>query len=280
MLEIMGLGPRKKWSQNFLINRGAREKLVNSIEINREDKVWEIGPGLGAITRILLDKQVDLTTFEIDPGYIEYLKLSFKDDHNFKIVKGDVIKTWKEVYENEGKPASIVGNLPYNAASAIIASFIENNSFPPQMSAIVQSEMADRIAAHPRSKKYSSFSILCQYACDIKDMGTLGSGSFYPKPNVSSKIIRMISHDRYIHLENQNLFFILVRDCFASRRKTLQNNLKNAAGRRLQKYGADLLYDAFRDEGIDLSARAEVLTVDQYVSVSNRISRSYTKNES
>jgi 16S rRNA (adenine1518-N6/adenine1519-N6)-dimethyltransferase len=276
----MGLGPRKKWSQNFLINRGAREKLVNSIELGKDDKVWEIGPGLGSITRILLDKKVDLTTFEIDPGYVDYLKISFKDDSNFRIVKGDVVKTWKTVFEKDGRPDGVVGNLPYNAASAIIASFIENNSFPRQMAAIVQSEMADRITARPSSKNYSSFSILCQYACDVKDMGTLGSGSFYPKPNISSKIIRMVPHDRFSHLTDQDLFFILIRDCFASRRKTLQNNLKNAAGRRLQKYGSEMLYRGFEEEGIELSTRAEVLTVDQFVSVSNRISRLYLENES
>jgi len=280
LLAIMGLGPRKKWSQNFLINRGAREKLVNSISIEEGDSIWEIGPGLGAITRILLDRGVNLTTFEIDPGYIEYLNLSFKEDKNFTIVKGDVIKTWKSVYEKEGKPAGVVGNLPYNAASAIIASFIENNSFPEQMAAIVQSELADRITSKPSTKNYSSFSILCQYACDVKDMGTLGSGSFYPKPNVSSKIIRMVPHNRFENLIDQKLFFILVRDCFSSRRKTLQNNLKNAAGRRLQKYGSELLVKAFQSEGIKLSARAEELTVDQYVSIANRISLLYRENES
>jgi 16S rRNA (adenine1518-N6/adenine1519-N6)-dimethyltransferase len=148
------------------------------------------------------------------------------------------------------------------------------------MAAIVQSEMADRITARPSSKNYSSFSILCQYACDVKDMGTLGSGSFYPKPNISSKIIRMVPHDRFSHLTDQDLFFILIRDCFASRRKTLQNNLKNAAGRRLQKYGSEMLYRGFEEEGIELSTRAEVLTVDQFLSVSNRISRLYLENES
>lgn len=276
LLEIMGLGPRKKWSQNFLINRSARERLVQSIDMIPGDKIWEIGPGLGAITRILIDRGVDLTTFEIDPGFIDYLHIAFKDENNLSIVKGDVVKTWKEIYEKEGQPVGIVGNLPYNAASAIIASFIENNSFPSQFAAIVQSEMADRITAKPRSKNYSSFSILCQYACEVKDMGTIGAGSFYPKPNVSSKIIRMVPHHKYDELIDQKLFFILVRDCFSSRRKTIQNNLKNAAGRRLQKYGTDLLFEAFKSEGIPLSTRAEVLTAEQYVLIANRISRLYS----
>ena len=272
------MGPRKKWSQNFLINRSARERLVQSINMHKGDRIWEIGPGLGAITRLLLDKGVDLTTFEIDPGYIDYLNISFKSFENFKIIHGDVIKTWKDVYQRDGQPEGIIGNLPYNAASAIIASFIENNSFPKQFAAIVQSEMADRITSKPRTKNYSSFSILCQYACDVKDVGTIGSGSFYPKPNVSSKIIKMVPHEKYKDLIDQKLFFILVRDCFSSRRKTLQNNLKNAAGRRLQKYGKELLFEALESQNIDLSTRAEVLTVDQFVSFSNAISRLYGKD--
>ncbi|MBI9098000.1 MAG: ribosomal RNA small subunit methyltransferase A [Spirochaetaceae bacterium] len=272
----MGLGPRKKWSQNFLINRDARIRLIQCIEINKGDQIWEIGPGLGSITRLLLDKGADLTTFEIDPGYIEYLKMAFRNDDKFHIVQGDVVKTWKDLYRKNGKPEGIVGNLPFNAASAIIASFIENNSFPKQFAAIVQSELADRITARPRSKNYSSFSILCQYACEVKDIGTIGSGSFYPRPNVSSKIIRMLPRRMSIDVLDQSLFFILVRDCFSSRRKTLQNNLKNAAGRRLQKYGKELLFQALEEEGISLSSRAEELTVEQFIALSNAISRLYS----
>ncbi len=89
----------------------------------------------------------------------------------------------------------------------------------------------------------------------------------------------MIPHDKHSDLEDQKLFFILVRDSFSSRRKTIQNNLKNAAGRRLQKYGQEMLFKAFELEGIDLSIRAEMLTVDQFVSVANRISGLYKLNE-
>lgn len=271
----MGLGPRKKWSQNFLINRSARERLVESLEMDEKSRIWEIGPGLGAITKHLTEKKVDLTVFEIDPGYIEYLTMAFRDYDKFHIVRGDVIKTWKSEYEAQGCPDGVIGNLPYNSASAIIASFIENNRFPRQLAAIVQSEMADRITARPRSKNYSSFSILCQYACEVKDVGGIGSGSFYPKPKVASRIIKMVPHEKAGELINPDLFFILIRDCFSSRRKTLQNNLKNASARRLQKYGQELLFQAFEEEGVALSARAETLEVEQYVAITNRISRLY-----
>lgn len=275
LLELMGLGPRKKWSQNFLINRNARERLVDALQMNEGDRIWEIGPGLGAITRLLAEKKADLTVFEIDPGYIEYLKLAFADEKTFQIIQGDVIKTWMNEYDIQGCPDGVVGNFPYNAASAIIASFIENMKFPRQLVAIVQSEMADRITASPGTKNYSSFSIVCQYACDVKDVGTIGSGSFYPRPNVSSRIIKMVPRSNELQLIDPKLFFVLVRDCFSSRRKTLQNNLKNAAARRLQKYGTELLFQAFESEGIALSARAETVTVDKYVDIANTIARLY-----
>jgi 16S rRNA (adenine1518-N6/adenine1519-N6)-dimethyltransferase len=269
----MGLGPRKKWSQNFLINRQARERLVDSLDFSEGDRIWEIGPGLGAITSHLAEKKADITVFEIDPGYIEYLSMVYQSNEAFRIVKGDVVKTWKEEFERSGRPDGVIGNFPYNAASAIIASFIESGRFPSQMAAIVQSEMADRITAKRGSKNYSSFSIICQYSCDVKDVGAIGSGSFYPRPNVSSRIIKMTPRVHPEELIDPELFFILVRDCFSSRRKTLQNNLKNAAARRLQKYGKECLLEAFESTGIALSARAETLTVDQYVSVANSIVR-------
>jgi len=268
-----GIGPRKKWSQNFLINSGARQRLVDALEINKGDRIWEIGPGLGAITKHILEKEADLTVFEIDPGYIEYLSMAFADEKSFKIVKGDVVKTWINEYEIAGCPDGVIGNFPYNAASAIIASFIEKRKFPRQLAAIVQSEMADRITAKPGSKNYSSFSIICQYACDVREVGGIGSGSFFPKPNVSSKIITMLPRKDTLELIDPDLFFILVRDCFSSRRKTLQNNLKNASARRLQKYGTDLLFQGFESQGIALSTRAERVTVDQFVAVANEISR-------
>lgn len=272
---MMGLGPRKKWSQNFLINRQARERLVNTLEIEDNDNIWEIGPGLGAITSHLVEKNIDLTVFEIDPGYIEYLKMAFTEYEKFRIIEGDVLKSWKNVYEEKGRPQGVIGNLPFNSASAIIAAFIENRKFPKQMAAIVQSEMADRITAKPRSKNYSSFSILCQYACEVKDIGGISSGAFYPRPNVASRIIKMVPRKEEIPLIDPRLFFILVRDCFSSRRKTLQNNLKNASSRRLQKYGQELLFEAFQSEGIALSARAETITVEQYGTVANKIASLY-----
>jgi 16S rRNA (adenine1518-N6/adenine1519-N6)-dimethyltransferase len=266
---MMGLGPRKRWGQNFLINRGARERIVNMLDIQPNQVVWEIGPGLGAITLLLAEKTSRLTLFEIDPGYCEYLTMAYEEEKP-TIIPGDVIKNWQNRFKEE-KPNRIVGNLPYNAASAIISDFIENNSIPEKMVFTVQNEMGDRMKAKPGTKNYSSFSILCQYGCQVIDRGILSAGSFYPAPRVSSKVVELVPHDRTESEENRQLFFMLVRDMFLSRRKTLKNNINNACAHRFSDFGKEMMYQAFLEEGIALDTRPEKVEVEQYISVTNRL---------
>lgn len=268
---MMGLGPRKRWGQNFLINRGARERIIEMLDVKDDHVVWEIGPGLGALTSHLVEKTKHLTLFEIDPGYVEYLSLAYEKE-NPLIVPGDVMKSWKKQYTLE-KPDRLIGNLPYNAASAIVSDFIENDSVPPKMVITVQHEMGDRMKAKTGSKNYSSFSILCQYGCKIIDRGVLSAGSFYPAPRVSSKIMELVPAQRTSEAEDSKLFFMLVRDMFLSRRKTLKNNINNACSARFRDFGKDTMYQAFLDEGIKLETRPEKIEVEQYIAVSNRLAR-------
>ncbi len=268
LLEIMGLGPRKKWGQNFLVNSGARKRIVQLLDIQEGDSVWEVGPGLGSITKIILDKGTKLKVFEIDPGYIEYLSKAFNSFDNFSIVTGDVIKTWKQFAKTP--PNKFIGNLPYNISSAIISSFIENDFVPEKMVFTVQREMGKRMTAKPNSKNYSSFSILCQFACEVKEVGILKPGSFYPIPGVSSAIMTMKPHKRFTELDNKEVFFKIIRQLFLSRRKTLKNNILLSPF--LKELNKEAVFKAFKDVGIDISKRAETLTVEEYVELSKLIS--------
>lgn len=270
LLEMMGLGPRKRWGQNFLVNRGAREKIVRQLDIQENEKVWEVGPGLGAITKIAAAYPADLTAFEIDPGYVEYLSRAMVDYPRFNIISGDVLKTWKDVVKAQGKPDKVLGNLPYNAASAIIADFIENDMLPSRLVLTVQSEMGDRVTAKMGSKNYSSFSILCQSAFDVKDCGTLNPGSFYPVPRVASRIIMLTPHHKY-DFKDAKLFQNLIRDIFVSRRKTIKNNLTSMAGHRFQQFGKEILFQVFEEEGVPLTLRSEKVSVETYVRIANRL---------
>jgi len=269
-LTSLDLGPRKRWGQNFLINSGARRKILKALDMKEGQKVWEIGPGLGAMTEMILDQNVDLTVFEIDPAYVKILNQFFAS-RGIHIHEGDVLKTWQAEKKTNGIPDRIIGNLPSNAASAIIAALIEKEGLPGKMVFTVQNEMGQRMTAVPGTKNYSSFSILCQYACKVTDHGVLNPGSFYPVPRVSSRIIAMEPHSLHGSAVNWELFLILIRELFVSRRKTLRNNISAAARHRLQPYGRELLEEAFSLENVDLTLRPERLEVADFVRLANRI---------
>lgn len=266
---MMGLGPRKRWGQNFLINRDARHRIVDLLDVREGHRVWEIGPGLGAITVLLAEKTENLTLFEIDPGYCEYLGMAL-EKKGVTIIQGDVMRTWKIQYD-KAKPDRLIGNLPYNAASAIIGDFIETGCIPDKMIFTVQNEMGERMKASPGGKNYSSFSILCQYATEVIDRGLLNAGSFYPAPRVSSRVMELRPRKNYVPPVNKSLFHLLIRDLFISRRKTLRNNIIAACSGRLKPWGKDNVCQAFLEEGINLDLRPEKITVDQYISLSNRL---------
>lgn len=224
VLDLNKLKMSKRFGQNFLISPGARTRIIDILDINSKSKVWEIGPGLGAMTHMVLNISHSLTVFEIDYGFIKYLEKAFGHDPEFKIVTGDFVKTWGSIVQSDGKPEKILGNLPYNSASAIISSLIENKCIPESMVITVQKEMGQRMTSPPGSKNYSSFSMLCQFAFTVNNMGDLKPGSFYPSPDVTSTILELKPHNLYNEVNSQ-LYFKIIRDLFQSRRKTIKNNL-------------------------------------------------------
>jgi 16S rRNA (adenine1518-N6/adenine1519-N6)-dimethyltransferase len=224
VLEANNLSMSKRFGQNFLISHGARSRIIEALNIKSGSNVWEIGPGLGAMTQMVLDLTDNLTVFEIDFGFIRYLQNAFADNEGFRIISGDFVKTWKDIFNSNGKPDKILGNLPYNSASAIISSLIENDCIPESMVITVQKEMGQRMIASPGTKNYSSFSMLCQFMFTIKNKGDLKPGVFYPSPGVMSTVMELTPHYSYKNI-NSNLYFRIIRDLFQSRRKKIKNNL-------------------------------------------------------
>ena len=220
-----GVRPQKRWGQNFMINPRSREKMISLLRIQADDVVWEIGPGAGALTELLLDACNQLILFEIDHGLIRHLTDIFDSKKKINIIAGDFVRTWKKEYVNLGKPNRIIGNLPYNSASAIISSLIENNVIAEKCIFTVQKELADRIVAIPGSRNYSSFSVLCQSLTEVKDHGELAPGTFYPAPEVTSSVVELSNSKMADEIMNLPLFFEFIRAAFMARRKTLRNNL-------------------------------------------------------
>ena len=219
------LAMSKKFGQNFLLSLPIREKIVSLMGDIGNKSVFEIGPGLGAITSLMLERGAKLKAFEIDHGFARILREeAFKDEENFTLIEGDALKT---LFVEKEIPNLIVGNLPYNVGSVIIANIIEKNFLPDRMVFTLQKEVCQRMAAKEKSDDYSSFSILCQLDYDIKIAFTIPRTVFYPQPNVDSAVVVMTKKDnKEVEDGERESFFVLLRALFSQRRKTIKNNLK------------------------------------------------------
>jgi 16S rRNA (adenine1518-N6/adenine1519-N6)-dimethyltransferase len=265
-LDKEGLGMQKKFGQNFLINGETRKALVQALAAQDGDEVWEIGPGLGAMTVLLLEKGVNVKAFEIDLGFIRVLKNIFSENKKFVLVEGDVMKTWRE---HQTAPF-LFGNLPYNVAAALLADFIENNRIFSRMVVTVQKEVAQRMTASAGTKDYSSFSVLCASAYKVKPLMTIRPSSFYPQPNVDSMAVLLEKKDA---CKYPAVFYPLVRALFASRRKTIKNNLltflSSRFGESLQDKSTvqDLCASVLHSNSLNGGERAESLGQEAFLSL-------------
>jgi 16S rRNA (adenine1518-N6/adenine1519-N6)-dimethyltransferase len=262
-LEQNGLGMRKKFGQNFLLNPGVRQALVRALEAQAGENVWEVGPGLGAMTSLLLEKGLRVRAFEIDAGFARALRELFAGNAAFTLVEGDVLKTWP------GEPAApyLLGNLPYNIAAALLSGFIEQGRFFNRIVVTVQREVARRMAAAPGSADYSSFSVLCASAYRVKPLMVIKGASFYPKPNVDSQAVLLEPREDAARIRPA-CFYPLVRQLFSSRRKTIKNNL--VAFFASQESGAMAVH-ALEKSGLDGGKRAENLSLEDFEALAQAI---------
>ena len=268
-LEEMGIALKKRWGQNFLVNRGARERLVALLDPRPGELAWEIGPGLGSMTGLLLQRGVRLVAFEVDRGLCRFLLKSFGEAAGFTLVEGDFIKTWKAALAEHGPPMRVLGNLPYRSASLMIAALVEGGVRPQEMIFTVQRELAERMSADPRSKAYSSFSVLCQACFCIEARGDLRPGSFYPAPEVVSSVVQMRPRPEGLDLRTVEVLSALLRGLFTARRKTIRNNM--LAARFTAGITVEAAAAALEAEGIDLGARAEEIPPETFVRLARRI---------
>lgn len=258
-LEENGLSMTKKFGQNFLISGQSVDRIVSLSGAKPGLRVWEIGPGLGALTSKLLKTGANVTCFEIDHGFCRILKEeAFGDEPNFTLIEGDALKTWKDEWEKTGTPDLICANLPYNVGSVLIASFIENRCLPDMMVYTLQSEVVQRICSNIGDDQYSGFSILTSLDYENREALKLKSRCFWPVPNVDSSVVVMSKRAKSLVKEELATEVIkLVRVLFAQRRKTIKNNLK-ALG-----LSSEVIDSALEKAELNPLERAEKLTVSQ-----------------
>ena len=284
-LEARGMAMRKKFGQNFLVNPRLREKLIDTLGAAPGDAVWEVGPGLGAMTALLLERGCKVTAFEIDRGFAAVLRELFGDDPRFTLIEGDALKTWRGMaaslqgegaHLGEGRMPLLFGNLPYNIAATLIADFTAGGLVFPRAVATVQSEVAERICARPASRAYSAFSVVCRRFYDSSVKFDMAAGSFWPRPNVASSAVLMQKKERPAPCKDNALFFAVVRALFSSRRKTAKNTLSAWIAARLKGDGAreqsaELAKLALKQAGIAEAERPENLPPEAFCALADAL---------
>ncbi|MGE5626761.1 MAG: 16S rRNA (adenine(1518)-N(6)/adenine(1519)-N(6))-dimethyltransferase RsmA [Solirubrobacterales bacterium] len=256
----------KSLGQNFLIDDTVLEDIIDASEINSSDFVIEIGPGVGTLTKLLLKKAKKVCAIELDTDLIPILNEELKEFENFQIIHNDALKVdFSEIIGDE-KNVKVVANLPYYVTTPIISKLITEKNNISSITIMIQKEVAERIAAKPNTKEYGAITVLVQYYCTVDKIRKVSPNSFIPKPKVDSMVIKLNKMDEpKCSVENQDLFFKVVRESFNMRRKTLSNSLKNLG---LTKENLNL---AFENAGIDPKRRGETLSIEEFGKLSDCI---------
>ena len=256
---------RKRFGQNFLHDRYVIEKIINSIAPQPDQVIVEIGPGKGAMTRLLLPACKTLHVIEIDRDLVEDLQTEFKQIDNLKIHNCDALKVDYCQLTNEPS-LRLVGNLPYNISTPLLFHIVESMNCIRDMYFMLQKEVVNRMSAQPGSKIYGRLSVMMQYYCQVESLFDVAAASFTPAPQVESSIVKLTPHSkRPVTVDDVKVFRKIVTQVFSMRRKTLRNALKNI-----------LSESEISAIGIDPTIRPEMLTVQNYANLSDAASSKMT----
>jgi 16S rRNA (adenine1518-N6/adenine1519-N6)-dimethyltransferase len=256
----------KSLGQNFLIDDSVLMDIVDGAEVNAEDFVIEIGPGVGTLTKELLKRAKRVCAIELDSDLIPILKEELKDFDNFDIVNVDALKVDFKELIGEEKSVKVVANLPYYVTTPIIVKLLNEDYNFKSLTIMIQKEVGERMAAKPNTKEYGALSILVQYHCNTKIIRKVSPSSFIPQPKVDSIVVKMdkLSQPR-VQVKDEKLYFRVSRESFNARRKTLWNAMKNL------KLNSEIIEAAFIKSGIDSKRRGETLSLEEFGDLANAI---------
>ena len=264
----------KKLGQNFLINDEVINGIVEASNIQKEDLVIEIGPGLGTLTSELLENAGKVIAIELDENMLPILNDRFKLYDNFELLNEDVLKVDlnKLISENMGglSKAKVVANLPYYITTPIIMKLLEDKLNIESITVMVQKEVADRITAKPGDKLSGSITYSVDYYAEAEKIVFVDKSSFIPEPEVDSEVIKLqIREEPKVHVENEELFFKVIKASFMQRRKTLLNGLSNSGIIK----DKESLKKILQKLGLSVDIRGEKLTIEQFAELSNLIDK-------
>ncbi len=267
---------KKRFGQNFLTDRRVLDAIVDAAHLTSDDRVLEIGPGQGVLTRELAQHAGKVVAVELDRDLMPILQPLQAEFPNLDLVWGDFLKvSWDDL----GLPETgtkVVANIPYYITTPILLKLLHEEELTTKPFAeatgrvsdillMVQAEVADRLNARPGTKDYGSITVLVQYAATVETVVKVPRSSFKPAPNVDSKVIRLRPRtEPVIDVAEPKVFFKVVRAAFNQRRKTLLNALS-------MSFDKDRLRDAEAVTGISLTRRGETLTLDEFATLANAL---------
>ncbi len=264
----MTVRAKKHLGQHFLNDENIAKKIADTLTENGYDNVLEIGPGMGVLTKYLLEKKPKVTVMELDSESVVYLQDTFPVEHikldtskeKFNIIEGDFLKKdFTEIFNKQ--QVAIIGNFPYNISSQIVFKAIENREYIPEFSGMFQKEVAERIAEKEGSKTYGILSVLTQAFYDAEYLFTVPPSVFNPPPKVDSGVIRLIRKENYTLPVDEKLFFRVVKTAFNQRRKMLRSSLKSFN-----------LSDTLKEDPI-FAMRPEQLSVQKFIELTQKIAQ-------
>lgn len=255
----MKIKAKKHLGQHFLKSENFAKRIVNSLTEVGYNDVLEIGPGMGILTKYLLEKDFTVHVVEIDLESVNYLNTHYKNLSE-RIISKDFLKINLEDFFND-KPLAIIGNFPYNISSQIVFKTLENKERIPEFSGMFQKEVALRITEKPGSKIYGILSVLTQAFYHVEYLFTVPPNVFNPPPKVESAVIRLIRKKNYTLPVDEKLFYKVVKTAFNQRRKTIRNSLKTLN-----------LSDKLREDAI-FAQRPERLSVQEFINLTQKVAK-------
>ncbi len=262
----MSVKAKKHLGQHFLTDESIAKNIADALTGTNYDNILEIGPGMGVLTKYLLEKKPKITVLELDRESVSYLKNTFWLEHikldtskdKFTILEGDFLRqNIEEIFDK--KQVAIIGNFPYNISTQIVFKAIEHREFVPEFAGMFQKEVAMRIAEKEGSKVYGILSVLTQAFFDVEYLFTVPPTVFNPPPKVDSGVIRLIRKENYTLPVDEKLFFRVVKTAFNQRRKMLRSSLKSFN-----------LSDSLKEDPI-FTKRPEQLSVEAFISLTQKL---------
>ena len=264
----------KNLGQNFLINEEVVKTIVNCSHISKDDLVIEIGPGLGTLTKFLLEEAGKVICIELDTKMLKILEDRFSLYNNFELINNDVLKVdLKELIRREKenkniKNVKIVANLPYYITTPIIMKLLEEELELESITVMIQKEVADRLIANPGQKNTGAITYSVYYYANSEDILEVPNSSFIPEPEVTSKVIKLnIRNKKIVNPKDKEKMFKIIKNAFTQKRKTLINSLSNTKIFENKKQGEEIL------KALDISknARPEELTLEEFAKISDNL---------